>query len=251
MNSLKDIVRGFGLKEKEAKVYLSLLTLGKGTITDISNKSGIKRTSVYQYLEPLIREGIVYQTAYRKRILYLPENPKKMIRLLESKKADLEKRKNDLELALPAMESIFTKSLSKPSISYYEGKEGIKNAYKEMINGNKNLYSFFSPNKVFELFSYDENEDLLLELYNNGGLLYNLIEKSEEANKRLGIKKYGKFVRNKILPDTFKFDTDLVIGRDRIAMISFDNRIAVIIKDQAIANLQKNTFMYIWKNIKS
>lgn len=119
-----------------------------------------------------------------------------------------------------------------------------------MISSNKNIYSFFSPKKLFGLFSYEENDDLLMKLYNNGGILSNLIEKSDEADKRLEIKKYSKFVRNKILPDDFKFDTDLLIGNDSIAMISFDNLISVIIKDKAIANLQKNIFKTVWKSLK-
>jgi HTH-type transcriptional regulator, sugar sensing transcriptional regulator len=250
MQSLKQALHNFGLKEKEIAVYLSILNLGKGTITDISKKSGLKRTSVYQYIEPLIKEGIICQTVVKKRIFYLPESPKKILKMLDAKKLQIEKSKNDIALILPKLENIFAKTQSRPNIVYYEGREGIKNAYEEMIVDNKKLYSFFSPKKVFEILSFDENEDLLMKVYTNGGMLYNLIEKSDEAEKRLKIKKYGKFIRNKILPENFVFDTDLVIGRNSIAMISFDNLLAVIIKDTAIAGLQKNIFEAIWKSIK-
>ncbi|OGY89343.1 MAG: hypothetical protein A2458_00435 [Candidatus Kerfeldbacteria bacterium RIFOXYC2_FULL_38_9] len=87
-------------------------------------------------------------------------------------------------------------------------------------------------------------------LYKNGGMLYNLIEKSDEADKRLQIKKYNSFVKTKILPDKFTFNTDLLIVGDTIALISFDNLIAVTIQDAAIARLQKNIFEMIWKSIK-
>jgi len=250
MENIRKKFNNFGLKDKEIDVYFSLLVMGKGTITDISKKSKIKRTSIYQYLDILLEEGLIYQTAIKKRVFYAPENPKKIIKLLESKRDKIEKSQREIEAVMPNLESLYTKTLVKPSISYYEGKEGIKEVYNEMISTNKNIYSFFSPKKLFGLFSYEENDDLLMKLYNNGGILSNLIEKSDETEKRLEIKKYSKFVRNKILPDNFKFDTDLLIGKDSIAMISFDNLISIIIKDKAIADLQKNIFKNIWKSLK-
>lgn len=250
MENTRKKLKNLGLKDKEINIYFTVLVMGKGTITDISKKSGIKRTSIYQHLEILLKEGLIYQTALKKRVFYSPENPKKLLRLLENKKEKIENSKREMEEIMPNLESLFAKSLSRPSISYYEGKEGIKETYYEMISDNKNIYSFFTPKKVFGLFTYEENDKLLMKLSNNGGMLYNLIEKSNEAEKRLKIKKYGKFVRNKILPDNFKFDTDLLIGNGSIAMISFGNLISVVVKDKAIANLQKNIFKTIWKGIK-
>jgi hypothetical protein len=81
-------------------------------------------------------------------------------------------------------------------------------------------------------------------------MLYNLLEKSEEAKKKLKFDKYNNFVKNKFLPENFKFNTDFLIGNNEIALISFTNLIAVVIKDVAITNLQKNIFKMIWKGLK-
>lgn len=250
MKSIKDKLNKLGLRDKEVTIYLSILSMGKGTITDISKKSGIKRTSIYQYLETLLKENLIYQTAIKKRIFYVSENPKKIIKLLENRKNELEDKKKDIEKIMPSLESLYSMSFSKPSINFYEGKDGIKTVYNEMISNHKNIYSFFSPKKFFESFSFEENDKLLMELFNNGGMLYNLLEKSDEATQRLKVTKYNRFVKNKILPENFKFDTDLLIGSDAIALISFDNAMAIIIKDVAIANLQKNIFNTIWKGLR-
>jgi HTH-type transcriptional regulator, sugar sensing transcriptional regulator len=249
MTNTKEKLINIGLNEKEAEVYLSILTLGKGTVTDIARQAGIKRTSIYQYIETLLKEGLIFQTVFKKRTLYVPEDPKKIIRLLENKQNKIEKNKQEITEAIPGLEALYTASLSRPSISYYQGKDGIREVYSEILSNNKNVYTFFSPRKVFKLFSYEENDRMLMALYNNGGMLYNIIEKSDEAEKRLKIKKYNSFVKSKVLKDSFKFDTDLLIGKDEIAMISFDNLLGVIIKDKAIANLQKNIFQTIWKSL--
>src|SRR3989339_110474 len=250
MQKIKDHLIQLGLKDKEADVYLAVLSLGKGTITDIARKSGIKRTSIYQYLEPLLKEALLYKITIQKRVFYAAENPKKIIKLLEHKKSEIDEKKRNIQNILPNLEALYSASLTKPSITFYEGKEGIRNVYHEIVNTHKKVYCFFSPKNFFQLFSYEENDKLLMTLYKNGGVLYNLIEKSDEADKRLQIKKYNSFVKTKILPDKFTFNTDLLIVGDTIALISFDNLIAVTIQDAAIARLQKNIFEMIWKSIK-
>ena len=89
-----------------------------------------------------------------------------------------------------------------------------------------------------------------MKLYNNGGVLHNLVEKSDKAIERLKQKEYNNFVKNKLLPENFCFETDLLIVDNTVALISFKNLVGVIIKDKAIADLHKNIFGFIWKGIK-
>ena len=87
-------------------------------------------------------------------------------------------------------------------------------------------------------------------LYNNGGAIYSLVEKTEIDVEDFGRKKYGDFLKRKQLPNGFKFETDLLVVDDTVALISFKNLIAIIIKDKAIADLQRNFINLIWKGIK-
>lgn len=148
------------------------------------------------------------------------------------------------------MKSLYSGSSDMPKASYYEGKDGVREVYEEILNTHKNVYSYFSPENFFKVFSYEENEKLLMLLYNSGGQLHNLMEKSEEAKKRLQIKKYNKFVKNKLLPAEIRHNTDMLICGNKIALISFKNLIGVIIEDEALADLQKDLFKYTWKTIE-
>jgi len=46
-----------GFTQKEAGVYLALLELGKGTVTQISKITKLKRSIIYVLLEGLIKRG--------------------------------------------------------------------------------------------------------------------------------------------------------------------------------------------------
>ena len=54
-----EALRKFGLAEKEAKVYLSLLGLGEALASEIAAKTNIARQLVYDLFERLIELGLV------------------------------------------------------------------------------------------------------------------------------------------------------------------------------------------------
>jgi HTH-type transcriptional regulator, sugar sensing transcriptional regulator len=250
MHDLKRKLNILGLKEKEIDAYLAILILGKGSITEISRKTNIKRTTVYEYIENLLNKGLIYKTANKKRTFYCAEEPKKITRILDQEKKEIERKKDKFEKIIPELESLFSASFKKPGVSFYEGRNGIKKVYQQILNTHKNIYSIFSPEKFFKLFSPEENYNLLMMLYNNGGILYSLVGNANDHTKELSNEHYKKFIKSKPLPKEFKYETDLLIVDDTIALISFKNMIGIIIKDKAIAQLQKSFFDLIWKSIK-
>ena len=59
MEQLKMTLQSFGLGEKETTVYIALLEIGKGTVSQISRKAGINRTTGYDILSSLANKGLV------------------------------------------------------------------------------------------------------------------------------------------------------------------------------------------------
>ncbi len=249
MDKIAQKLENLGISPKECKVFLAVLAQGKSNLSQVAKKAGIKRTSVYQYINSLLQKGLVFKTTDRKRVLYSAIDPQKITGVLEKEKGEIEKRIKNVEKIIPELKSLYSITSNRPKVSYYESKEGIREVYEEILNTHKNVCSYFSPENFFKLFSYEENEKLLMLLYNSGGQLRNLMEKSEEAKKRLQIKKYGKFVKNKLLPVEIRHNTDMLICGNKIALISFRNLIGVIIEDEALADLQRDLFRYIWKTL--
>lgn len=250
MKTLIQKISILGLKEKETCVYSSLLSMSKGTVTDIAVKTGIKRTSVYQHLESLLKKDFISQTVSGKRVFYTAEDPQKILSFLTKKETEIQNIKKTVEKILPELKDLYKNSFSRPNIRFFRGKEGVKKVYEEMAISQKNIYSFFSPRRFFKVFSQKENDEILMRLFKNGGTIYNLIERSSAATERLKLQKYHEFVMSKMLPGHFTFSSDILIGKDMTAFISFDSLIAIVIEDDGIARLQKNIFMEFWKNLR-
>lgn len=130
----EEILKNLGLHEKEAKTYLAILELGISTIKPIADKAGIKRTSVYNFIDRLVSLGFITQSKIRNRMHYRALPPS---RLLELQKENL----SAVENALPEFMGMFNASAAKPKIEYFEGPEQMKNIVKEEIRcHNEALY---------------------------------------------------------------------------------------------------------------
>lgn len=250
MEKIREKLAELGLKSRDIDVYLAVLSLGKSTISSVAKRAKVKRTTVYQHIEKLLEERLIYKDVDRKRSLYCAENPGKILNILEDRKKSIERQKIKFEKIIPELQSLYSSSFNKPNVGFYEGKDGLKSIYKEILATHKNVYSIFSPKSFFRLFSFEENHELLMRLYENGGILHNLVEKSDKAIERLKKKEYNHFVKNKILPANFEFTTDLLVTDNKLALISFTNLVGVIIEDKSIAELQQKMFKYIWQSIK-
>lgn len=140
------LINNLGLTDKEAAVYLSILELGSSTVQPIATQSGVKRTSIYYFIDHLIELGLIEKVQIRNRWHFKALSPNKMVELQE-------KRLDQIKMTLPQFESIFNVSTSKPKISYFEGPEQIKNILLEETRCKEEVLGIWSGKEVSELFS--------------------------------------------------------------------------------------------------
>ncbi|HWQ60225.1 MAG TPA: helix-turn-helix domain-containing protein [Candidatus Fimivivens sp.] len=249
MEELEKKLLKTGLSEKAIAVYLAILAIGKGNVSAIARKSGLKRTSLYQYLEELLGRDFLYQTVKGKRVEYAAASPKKLLSSFEKEKRELDRKRASVEAVIPELEALYSKSFRKPQVTFYEGKERILEAYREMVDTNQDVYTMFSLDHFFTVFTKEENHELLIQLKASGVTLYDLIERPEVETDRRWMKKYESFVKQKVLPEELRFESDLLVTGDRLFLVSFENLVAVIITDRAIADMQRRFLKFIWKNV--
>jgi sugar-specific transcriptional regulator TrmB len=249
MKDLEKKLLKTGLSEKAIIVYLAILAIGKGNVSAIARKSGLKRTSLYQYLEELLGRDLLYQTVKGRRVEYAAASPKKLLSSFEKEKRELDRKRASVEAVIPELEALYSKSFRKPQVTFYEGKERILEAYREMVDTNQDVYTMFSLDHFFTVFTKEENHELLIQLKASGVTLYDLIERPEVETDRRWMKKYESFVKQKVLPEELRFESDLLVTGDRLFLVSFENLVAVIITDRAIADMQRRFLKFIWKNV--
>jgi sugar-specific transcriptional regulator TrmB len=136
--SLEQDLKSIGLEEKEAKVYLAALELGPTSIQDLTEKSGIKRSTVYEMIKSLEEKGLISETSKGKRRLMVASEPERL-------KQNITAKERLLKEILPELKSLNNIGNVKPNIRYYEGKEGLRQIYKDTLTTKNKLTLWVSP----------------------------------------------------------------------------------------------------------
>jgi sugar-specific transcriptional regulator TrmB len=122
-----------GLKDKEACVYLSSLELGPSPAQNIAKKAGVVRATTYVILEELMQMGLVTKYKEGKKTMFSAEAPSQLLRLLEKEEEVIEQRQKELKDILPELQMLAKALGDKPSVRYFEGKEGLAAIRRDMV----------------------------------------------------------------------------------------------------------------------
>lgn len=116
-------LREIGLAEKEARVYLAMIELGESSIIPIAKRAGIKRTTVYNYLEDFLRLGLISISSRGGRKYYIAAAPGRL-------KEIMRERSERIEQIVPTLFSLYRQEDAKPAVQMFEGVEGIKEVFR-------------------------------------------------------------------------------------------------------------------------
>lgn len=231
-----------GLEKNQANVYLAVLEIGPESISNIANRAKVKRPTCYLIIDQLLEKGLIIKVPQGRRVFYKALPPKKYLKTLESKKDSFEK-------LLPQLNAMFASASNQPKVRFFEGKEGLRSLYQEMLATSKSIYSIFSYDDFLTVFSQQENADFFSLIEKSGGMFYDMVKSTPTTKKALKQETFrkSKNVRVKLLPQDFEFKTDLVVSGNKTAMISFGSLVGVIIEDLDIAQMQQSMIKYLWK----
>lgn len=237
---LLEVLKQVNLKEKQAKVYLALLELGKGGAGDIAKLTELKRSIIYVVLENLINQGYVNEVLHQKIKTYQAIQPTVILQQL--KKAS----KNLLEM-LPVFKSLSNQGKYRPKIHYIENKKGILNIFEEMNWAKDALFitSYIRLQKHFP------------------GLIKKWLKDFKKGNYKLkarhlipkhpkNIETARKFKRAnqqvKTLSKLKDVNMDFTIYDNKLAITSLEEKpFMVLIESESLVSSLKSLFEIIWQ----
>lgn len=239
-----------GLSEKEAKVYLAALELGKATAQIIAKKSRINRATTYFVLRSLMKLGLMSEVDDGKTTRFTAESPERMEVLLKRKEEDIKISEKLLSKVLPELRSIYNHSGNKPIVRYYDGPEGPRILREEILKKTKNdtIYSFTNFDLIQNVFTAEENKKFREQKVKQGiktVVLYTSRGKIEIADK--GIESYRADEKECIILADIFINGDTV----QISRVYSDTNYGVItIEDKEIAHTIKSLLTLAIKAVK-
>lgn len=245
-----------GLQPNEAKVYLALLELGQGTVSDISKIAQINRTTGYDILERLSLYGLSGRTTIgSKKTMYIAEPPARLKQYLENKKTQAESRLERVNEVLGDLQGVYKKG-GKPVIKFFEGREGIENIYWHTLEAKSLIYSILDL-KQWLAEDYDQfGKDYVKERYKRGVKEKALVVKNEAGLEfyRTTYKERAIYLRDteyRWLKEPLGFSpaTEVNIYNDVVMGVLFKpgENAAFEIQNPSFANSLKIIFEMAWE----
>lgn len=248
MNHLVEPLKNLGLSEKEVLVYLALLQLGSATPYQIAKKSGIKRPTAYVIAEDLVKKGLIVHVPGEEKKSYIAKSPESFFEKQEEKLRAVKK-------ILPELQSYQKKSPQKASIMYFEGLEGLKQAYgyKEKELHNKEIVGFFASNED----STPEVEEFFME-WNEYKEKHNTKVRGVTVDTPL-LKSFGKFIGKgtntitaKFLPKSmYSAKISIEACDDQFVRIFlYESVESLIVESPKFTKAIKEIFELVWKSLE-
>lgn len=237
MNLQKEL-QEIGLQEKEAKIYIALLELGKSTAQDISKKSGVNRATTYFVLENLMKKGLASAENQEKKQLFLPEDPSQITAIIDQQKAELDRKKEHLGSLVQQLEAINAAKIDKPIVKYYLGKEGIMKMAKSSFSFAKGEDMWLAYSKdILEHYFSPQEIDLLREKRQRKKIQIHAIYNSPRENASATAEN-----DKEVSFDTYPFLSDIAVYGDKVRITSFQDNVGIVIHNKSIASTLVSLF---------
>src|SRR6185369_8367787 len=124
-SKIEKLLLEVGFPQRQAEVYLALLELGRGTVSQIARRAGINRTTGYDILDSLIEKGLASISGREPKQEYVAESPERLKIYLEREAEKARSRAKAVADFIPELSSIHNVA-GRPKVMFYEGKEGLE-----------------------------------------------------------------------------------------------------------------------------
>jgi sugar-specific transcriptional regulator TrmB len=234
-------LKDFGLKDKEARVYLALLELGEAKAQEIAKKARIVRPAVYDILSRLVEDGLVGTISKGKVSYFVANNP-------EAIRRNLEDKQKAFDQLLPELKSVFNTTKTKPRIFFYEGIEGIRTVFEDTLTAHdKTLCGILSMEDLFKDPGKEYMDDYVRRRVKMGYKLRVIRSKPKEvAPAWPSSEEENRELRNP--PEKMVFEMTTYIYDDKVGLISTEKEnFGMIIESKEFSRNMKHLFEALWQ----
>jgi sugar-specific transcriptional regulator TrmB len=234
-----------GLDESCSKVYLSMLSLGNTTAQEISKKTSFKRSTVYNYLDELIKNGIVTRVPLEKKVFYRAVD-------INTVNQRVDEKYMQFKDTLPSLLALSSLERGIPKIEILEGEEGISAAYRDMLNAKS--FRFWSDlgnaSSLFTKHFHSAAESIRKREITTKEIITGTKESIRASKNYLQVAGPTYSARVASIPGILN---DSVIYDDTVTLFRMTdyNMYVVRIKDETIASTMSVLFDMAWKDCKT
>lgn len=243
--AVQKALRSIGLNEGEVSVLGVLLEGGPMLAARVAKKAALNRTTTYGLLKELVGKGLVTKETRRGADVFISIDPSLLPALVARRREELLAQEEALMEAIPQLTLLRQKATSLPSVRFFEGIEGVKQAYEDTLvnNRNKALYDITGTDAVYKKMGME-----WLRYYwgkrSRLGIRCTVVAPDTQWSSVMKGEDKEYLRTTKVVSGLAAFEAEVDIYDDKVGFFSFsqENPIAVIIEDDTIQRTMKSIF---------
>lgn len=249
---LENIFKKIGLKTVHTQVYMQLLdsaSISAGRLAKIMN---LNRQSIYEYLHDLSKIGLVTQSEKQGVKVWQASSPDKIREILNEQTNQIETVKNSLLDILPKLKARQKVDFITPKFTFYEGRDGIRQIFKDvLLYHDIETLAFWPVKNMIEVVGREFLEKYVTKERLSRNISVRFIA---PKNKMVDIEKYPFFGSNarlkrqvRIAPHNIDYSMGYWIYSNKVAFISSKKEsFGFIVESKELVQLQENQFEVMW-----
>lgn len=229
-----------GIDGKLYQAYMAALELGEAPVYKVAQKAGLGRTTAYDLLDRLEKEGLINIVDIDNKKHVLAKDPVVIMQQIELRRQVM----GDL---LPQLRSIYNRSKSKPNIRFYEGEEGIKTVLWDTLTcRSKNLRGILAMDELSVTPGIDIYDNYINERLKKNIKLRVLRSPMKDTRDIWPASKHDDR-ELRYAPQNILLSMTTYIYDDKVAFISsLKENYGMIFQSEELAQLHANLFEGIW-----
>ena len=242
-----------GLSEKEAKVYLANLELGSTSVQNIAKKAEVNRATTYVILDSLIKKGLCSTFNQGKKTLYIASEPEFLTGLFEVQKKEIEEREKYFIGMLPRFKLLDNKDADKPTVQFFEGKQGLLSCYNEFIinynpkKGYPESFSIYDRDLVDQFFTDKEKKQ-----FRKFRVEKQMKVKAIYTKEKGFMDATPDAVRVKVPKKEFPLNAHVAVHGQAVRFLIFgEHPSAILIKNPKVALTLQSLFKLAWEGVQA
>lgn len=244
---VKRVLEYVGLAGNEAKVYLALLDLGSALAGEITKRSGVNRTNVYDALNKLAEKGLASYVLKANRKYFEAASPERIMSYLDEREEEIHRKKDLFGSVLTDLEERRKLSREPQEATIYKGKKGLISVAEDVLNMKRELLVFGAEGRFVDMFAHyaEQWHARRGELQIPVKIIYNekIRAKKSKANFPAMQMRFSDAV----------YDTPAttwIYGEKTAIIVWADQPIATLIRSKDVSDSYKQFFDILWSSSK-
>lgn len=242
--SIRPLLKRAGLNDKEAEIYLTLLSLRSARVADIARTARQSRSHTYLVLKSLEEKGLISHIEQGKILRFVAEPPHRLVHYAKNLQQQWSETERLLEGVMPLLKNLTPSYVGMPRVTTLHGIDGMKQVYRDVLL-QPGFCAFFNAEVMFKEFGgnvvsmlFGSQQQLRgRELFvDNAGAHRYLMEIPQDSDYEV-----------RLLPKEMQFVSEMIIFDDTVALFAYDSELTIVkIDNQNFADTFRTFFEVLW-----